>query len=114
MPVPTAQLALDLQALLSRALSRSGTGAWDRALDALARAGEMMPVLVANSHGADPHLRRCAELLGDLRVQVIQAQDATRAELDQIRYARTRLKPTRSAYGAPASSARNTRFASSA
>ena len=114
MSASSAQLARDLELLLSRALSRSGTGAWESALEAITRAGEIMPTLMANGGTPDPRLRRCGELLGELRARVVGAQDATRAELDQIRYARAQLRPTRSAYGAPASASLRTRFASSA
>lgn len=105
MPASTAQLTHDLESLLHRALSRSGTGAWEASFEAIERAGRIMPVIISRPDRADGTLRRCAELLGDLRTRFVQAQAATRDELDQLRYARARLRPTRQAYSrAPAPS----------
>ena len=117
MPASKTQLAIDLEALLSRALSRSGTGAWEGALEAITRASTIMPALVGSSGSGDlpdTRLRRCGELLGTLRATMLQAQDAAREELNQIRYARSRLQPTRSAYGATGTAATRSRFTSSA
>ena len=104
MPASTAQLTRDLESLLHRALSRSGTGAWEAALEAIERAGRLMSTLLARPDRQESALRRSAQLLGDLRARFVQAQDAAREELDQLRYARARLRPTRNAYRRPAAS----------
>ncbi len=98
MPATTAQLTLDLEQLLQRALSRSGTGAWSAALEAIERASKILPLVATRNDHQPAALGRCAQLLGDLHSRFGQATAATREELDRLRQAQSRLRPTRNAY----------------
>lgn len=114
MPATSAQLAIDLEQLLQRALSRCDTGAWIGALEAINRAGQLLPALIAQLPAGDPRLQRSASLLDTLRHRFHQAQATTRQELDQLLAARARLNPTRHAYAPTASDNPRQRFAESA
>lgn len=95
------RLVADLEALLHRALSRSRTGAWTAADAALERATTLLPDALAALGPDDDRIRRCANMLGDLRTRVIAASAATRDELSQLRQAQARLQPARRAYANP-------------
>ncbi|WP_221029980.1 hypothetical protein [Actomonas aquatica] len=114
MPATPAQLVQDLESLLERALSRSQRGAWQASLETINRAAQILPPLLAQLGPHDTSLRRCQDLLGQLRERFVLAQERTREELDQLRYARNRLRPTRNAYTDAAAAHANRRCSLSA
>ena len=107
MPAAPNVIMQDLESLLRRAQSRAKTGAWNAAADALTRASDLAEhAATLPSLRESPHLAACEYHLADLRARLTRDLEANRAELDQIRYARARLRPTRNAYRRPSRSSR--------
>lgn len=98
MPASASAVLADLESLLHRALSRSGTGAWQAANEALDRAADLLPTVIAQVPADGDGLRRCFTLLGQLRTRVVSDRQLTRDELDQLRYTRRQVGSTRTAY----------------